>query len=375
MKASVVQIGDRCTVGNMAVVLYDTEMKDGSSIGPLSLLMKGETLAPETRWLGIPTAEAARPAAMPPVRRGARAAARPPRWPATWPGWSNRCEREQALDACCPEGGFCRPRAHGGDRAGGSAGRILRIRTRRRRASSRRSRSTTSRSTHRIGRRAGGARGRRQPRPAARIRAQHRSAVGLRLSRLQRVPVARARASRSGCSARASSGPCRRPASRSATPPPTRSAATTWSSNVAAGLGAEQDIFASYAFARRERFGVEAELAVRRLSRRPTRAWSAPARPISSRCRSSRAIATWRFSISATSRAFAKDRSRAARATSTRASRSGSISASSVELELQFGAGMKILQTDLSVGARQHVRRARHRHALLRAQRRVLRGG
>ncbi len=67
MKASIVQIGDRCTVGNMAVVLYDTEMKDGSLVGPLSLLMKGETLAAETRWLGIPTAEAARPVAMPPV--------------------------------------------------------------------------------------------------------------------------------------------------------------------------------------------------------------------------------------------------------------------------------------------------------------------
>jgi non-ribosomal peptide synthetase-like protein len=67
MKASFVQIGARCTVGNMAVVLYDTEMEDGSSIGPLSLLMKGETVAQETSWLGIPTAAAARPAAMPPV--------------------------------------------------------------------------------------------------------------------------------------------------------------------------------------------------------------------------------------------------------------------------------------------------------------------
>ena len=33
-------------------------------------------------------------------------------------------------------------------------------------------------------------------------------------------------------------------------------------SNVAAGLGAEHDVFASYAFARRERFGAEAEVAV-----------------------------------------------------------------------------------------------------------------
>ena len=78
MKASFVQIGDRCTVGNMAVVLYDTEMKDGSTIGPLSLLMKGETVAPETSWLGIPTAEAARPAAMPPVAEAPVAAGAAP---------------------------------------------------------------------------------------------------------------------------------------------------------------------------------------------------------------------------------------------------------------------------------------------------------
>jgi non-ribosomal peptide synthetase-like protein len=78
MKASFVQIGDRCTVGNMAVVLYDTEMKGGSTIGPLSLLMKGETVAPETSWLGIPTAEAARPAAMPPVAGAAVAASAAP---------------------------------------------------------------------------------------------------------------------------------------------------------------------------------------------------------------------------------------------------------------------------------------------------------
>jgi non-ribosomal peptide synthetase-like protein len=65
MKVSVVDIGDRCTVGNMAIVLYDTEMKAGSSIGPLSLLMKGETLAPGTRWIGIPTAQAQQPAVNP----------------------------------------------------------------------------------------------------------------------------------------------------------------------------------------------------------------------------------------------------------------------------------------------------------------------
>ena len=55
MKSSYLRIGDECSVGNMSVVLYDTEMEERSSIGPLSLLMKGETLPQSSRWLGIPT--------------------------------------------------------------------------------------------------------------------------------------------------------------------------------------------------------------------------------------------------------------------------------------------------------------------------------
>lgn len=54
MKSDYLKIGDRCSVGNMAVVLYSTEMGEGSSIGPLSLLMKGETLPERSRWQGIP---------------------------------------------------------------------------------------------------------------------------------------------------------------------------------------------------------------------------------------------------------------------------------------------------------------------------------
>jgi non-ribosomal peptide synthetase-like protein len=57
MKSSYIRIGDECSVGNMSVVLYDTEMQQGASIGPLSLLMKGETLPPFSRWIGIPTGE------------------------------------------------------------------------------------------------------------------------------------------------------------------------------------------------------------------------------------------------------------------------------------------------------------------------------
>ena len=53
-KASTLKIGDECSTGNMSVVLYDSEMKRGSSIGPLSLLMKSETIPPFSRWTGIP---------------------------------------------------------------------------------------------------------------------------------------------------------------------------------------------------------------------------------------------------------------------------------------------------------------------------------
>jgi len=54
MKSDYLKIGDRCSVGNMAVVLYSSVMGEGSSIGPLSLLMKGETLPGMSRWHGIP---------------------------------------------------------------------------------------------------------------------------------------------------------------------------------------------------------------------------------------------------------------------------------------------------------------------------------
>jgi non-ribosomal peptide synthetase-like protein len=59
MKMSTVCIGAHCTVGSDAVVLYDTHMESGAVLGPLSLLMKGETLPANTRWHGSP----ARPAA------------------------------------------------------------------------------------------------------------------------------------------------------------------------------------------------------------------------------------------------------------------------------------------------------------------------
>ena len=54
LKADHLRIGEGCTVGNMAVVLYGTAMHRGTNLGPLSLLMKGETLPAFTRWAGIP---------------------------------------------------------------------------------------------------------------------------------------------------------------------------------------------------------------------------------------------------------------------------------------------------------------------------------
>src|SRR5581483_4898774 len=55
MKADRLEIAEGASVGNMAVVLYDTRMQLGSWLAPLSVLMKGETLPPHSRWHGIPT--------------------------------------------------------------------------------------------------------------------------------------------------------------------------------------------------------------------------------------------------------------------------------------------------------------------------------
>ena len=55
MKSSYLTIDDGCSVGNMAVVLYDTHMEAGATLGPLSLLMKGEVMPAGSHWRGIPT--------------------------------------------------------------------------------------------------------------------------------------------------------------------------------------------------------------------------------------------------------------------------------------------------------------------------------
>jgi non-ribosomal peptide synthetase-like protein len=54
-KSSRLSVGPEASIGNMTVVLYDTTIGQAVTIGPLSLLMKGEALAEGSRWHGIPT--------------------------------------------------------------------------------------------------------------------------------------------------------------------------------------------------------------------------------------------------------------------------------------------------------------------------------
>jgi len=54
MKMSFVDIGKECSVGGMAVVLYDSKMEDRSVLEPLSVLMKSETLPANTCFVGVP---------------------------------------------------------------------------------------------------------------------------------------------------------------------------------------------------------------------------------------------------------------------------------------------------------------------------------
>jgi non-ribosomal peptide synthetase-like protein len=54
MKMSEIHIDDRASVGALSLVLYDTTMQAGASLGDLSLLMKNELLPSGTAWEGIP---------------------------------------------------------------------------------------------------------------------------------------------------------------------------------------------------------------------------------------------------------------------------------------------------------------------------------
>lgn len=54
MKVSGVKIGDRATIGSLAIVLYDAEVGADAQLGDLSVVMKGEALPPGTSWEGSP---------------------------------------------------------------------------------------------------------------------------------------------------------------------------------------------------------------------------------------------------------------------------------------------------------------------------------
>lgn len=60
-KADRLKIGNNCSIGNMAFILYDTEMETGAKLGPLSVLMKGERLPASTSWAGIPCEQVVTP--------------------------------------------------------------------------------------------------------------------------------------------------------------------------------------------------------------------------------------------------------------------------------------------------------------------------
>ncbi|MCT9810961.1 amino acid adenylation domain-containing protein [Acidovorax sp. Be4] len=54
MKIGRIQIGDRVTLGTRSTVLYDTVIGNGVLLGPLTLVMKGEKLPPDSAWFGSP---------------------------------------------------------------------------------------------------------------------------------------------------------------------------------------------------------------------------------------------------------------------------------------------------------------------------------
>ena len=54
MKVGPVKIGARSSIGAGSIILYDSEIGDDTKISALSLVMKGERLAPGTDWAGSP---------------------------------------------------------------------------------------------------------------------------------------------------------------------------------------------------------------------------------------------------------------------------------------------------------------------------------
>lgn len=54
MKIGKINIGERCSIGASAIILYDTKIENEVSINALSLVMKGEVLKNHTHWAGSP---------------------------------------------------------------------------------------------------------------------------------------------------------------------------------------------------------------------------------------------------------------------------------------------------------------------------------
>jgi non-ribosomal peptide synthetase-like protein len=54
MKVGRVHLGTGVTVGAGATVLYDTSVGDWARLGPLTVVMKGESIPPNTEWIGAP---------------------------------------------------------------------------------------------------------------------------------------------------------------------------------------------------------------------------------------------------------------------------------------------------------------------------------
>ncbi|MBC7638031.1 MAG: amino acid adenylation domain-containing protein [Acetobacteraceae bacterium] len=54
MKVGDIRVGDRATIGSLAIILYDAEIGADAQLGDLSVVMKGETLPAGTSWEGSP---------------------------------------------------------------------------------------------------------------------------------------------------------------------------------------------------------------------------------------------------------------------------------------------------------------------------------
>jgi serine acetyltransferase len=59
MKVGRVRLGSGVTVGAGSTVLYDSHIGDYARLGPLTIVMKGESIPAHTEWCGAPAVPAA----------------------------------------------------------------------------------------------------------------------------------------------------------------------------------------------------------------------------------------------------------------------------------------------------------------------------